>query len=97
MWNIRISKRLQLLFLILGNHKIDLNIFLIIPYWEPIGIPRTFRIKPRSGGSDRLDIPLDHGLLVVMGGDMQSNYKHGVPAIKKETGRRINVTLRQFQ
>jgi len=65
--------------------------------WEPIGIPRIFRIKPRSGGSDRIDIPLEDRLLVIMGGEMQDHYKHGVPATKKETGRRINITLRQFQ
>jgi alkylated DNA repair dioxygenase AlkB len=65
--------------------------------WEEIGIPRIFRIKPVNGGRDRLDLPLDNGLLVVMGGQMQEHFKHGVPATTKETGRRINITMRQFR
>jgi alkylated DNA repair dioxygenase AlkB len=65
--------------------------------WEEIGEPRTFRIKPIGGGNDRIDIPLDDGLLMIMGGAMQEHYKHGVPQTKNETGRRINITLRQFR
>jgi alkylated DNA repair dioxygenase AlkB len=65
--------------------------------WEEIGDPRIFRIKPTGGGKDRIDIPLDDGLLVVMGGAMQEHYKHGIPQTKKETGRRININLRQFR
>lgn len=65
--------------------------------WEEIGQPRLFRIKPIKGGRDRIDVPLEHGILVMMCGDMQKHYKHGVPAFKKKTGRRINITMRQFK
>ncbi len=67
-----------------------------LTYHEP-GNDRVFRIKPKSGGSDRIDIPLEDGLLVVMGGDMQNHYKHQVPKTSKKCGRRINITLRQFK
>nr|QBK86557.1 MAG: alkylated DNA repair dioxygenase [Marseillevirus LCMAC102] len=67
-----------------------------LTYHEP-GNDRIFRIKPKSGGRDRIDIPLENGLLVVMGGDMQEHYKHQVPKTSKNCGKRINITLRQFK
>lgn len=71
---------------------------------------RIFRLKPKVPkkgalpeaerkllGKERIDIQLKHGLVVMMGGLCQVQYKHQVPATKKTVGRRINVTMRWFQ
>jgi len=70
---------------------------------------RIFRLKPKVPkkgalpeaerkllGKERIDIELKHGLVVMMGGLCQVQYKHQVPATKKTVGRRINVTMRWF-
>jgi len=61
---------------------------------------RTFRLKPKTGGKDRLDIRLDHGLVLVMGGRCQSTHKHQVPKVNSKPerfGKRINLTFRIFK
>ena len=62
-------------------------------------LPRTFRLKPKTGGKDRLDITLDHGLILVMGGLCQVTHKHQVPKVNRKPerfGKRINLTFRVF-
>ena len=68
---------------------------------------RTFRIKPKKKTNDQkintdsLDIRLDHGLVLVMGGRCQREYTHQVvkisSKIQEETGDRINITFRCFK
>ena len=71
---------------------------------------RIFRLKPKVPkkgalpeadrkllGKERIDVQLQHGLVVMMGGLCQVQYKHQVPATKSRVGRRINVTMRCFQ
>ena len=70
---------------------------------------RIFRIKPKLPqkgslptelrkklGRQRTDIQLKHGLVVMMGGQCQRDFKHQVPPTKKKVGRRINITIRCF-
>jgi len=62
--------------------------------------PRTFRLKPKTGGKDRLDLTLSDRLVVVMGGTCQRTHKHQVPKIlgkPQEYARRINITTRVFK
>lgn len=70
---------------------------------------RIFRLKPKvpkKGAlpeaerelldKERIDIELRHGLVIIMGGLCQVQYKHQVPATEESVGRRINLTMRCF-
>ena len=48
----------------------------------------------RSGEKFRL--PLEHGSLLIMSGDTQQYWQHGIAKTKKEIGARINLTFRQI-
>ena len=76
-------------------------------YSFTFGQERTFRIDAKkkylkkTGGTqpkERLDLSLKNNSLVIMGGEMQTYYKHSVPkrAISTCPERRINITLRLF-
>lgn len=60
---------------------------------------RIFRLKPKSGGKDRLDIWMTDGMVLVMGGQCQKTHKHQVPKTKNPSGQspRINITFRCFR
>ena len=74
-----------------------------------IGESRLFRIKSREKSKEaskeaskettkeRLDILLNSGDLLIMGGTTQKTHKHELPKSKKNVGRRINYTLRCFE
>lgn len=57
-----------------------------------LGHPRTFRLRPRGGGSS-LRWDLGHGDLVVMGGSCQRTWQHAVPKVA-DAGPRICVMFR---
>lgn len=64
------------------------------------GATRRFLIKPIKGGR-RLDLELEDGDLLIMGGTMQQTHKHEIPVRRKtkdkyEPGRRISWTFRNF-
>ena len=59
-----------------------------------LGAPRTFRLRPRHGGAG-LDFHLGWGDLLVMGGTMQSTWRHGVPKTSRTIGPRISVQFRE--
>ena len=70
-----------------------------------IGVKRRFKMNPKRRRKDRRQrrhegrvILLHHGSLMVMGGDMQHTWRHGVPKMKpqEESGPRINITFRQL-
>lgn len=82
----------------------------ISPHWDKnikegteiysfsFGQRRRFIITSRDKQNKfKLEIPLKNNTCVIMGGDMQKFYKHGVPKQKAATGCRINVTLRIFK
>ncbi len=58
-----------------------------------LGAERWFDVVPKCGGKkDR--IRMKHGSMIVMGGEMQQYYKHGVPQEVAVTKPRINLTFR---
>lgn len=58
------------------------------------GSNRYFDFKEKGGQSTRLRMELTSGSLLIMTGDTQQNYLHGVPVQKKIHQPRINLTLR---
>jgi len=74
-----------------------------------LGVTRRFVVAPKQRKSDRRrrrrrtplgqqTILLHHGSLMVMGGDMQHYWRHGVPKMtqKEQSGPRINITFRKL-
>lgn len=59
-----------------------------------LGAERRFKIKHKT---DNISVEqrLAHGSLIVMGGEMQTHYKHSIPVEKKITTPRINITFRK--
>lgn len=60
------------------------------------GETRNFKIK-NIKNDKVIDYELKDGMLLIMGGDMQKEFKHSVPKSKKKMGRRLNLTFRSFQ
>ena len=58
-----------------------------------LGATRTFRVRPRRGGTS-VGQPLGHGALVLMWGASQRDYKHAVPGTSRPVGERLNLSLR---
>ena len=71
-------------------------------YSLSFGGKRLFRIQEKSNLKPtpetiiKKDILMDDGMLIVMGGKMQQEYKHSVPKLKKHQQPRINLTFRIF-
>lgn len=60
-----------------------------------LGETRLFKVRHKTRKDiPRLDLPLTHGSLLLMGETMQDHYEHHVPKTGKETGPRINLTFR---
>jgi alkylated DNA repair dioxygenase AlkB len=63
-----------------------------------LGATRRFLLRPkvRAAGqrSCRIGLQLEHGSLLLMGGDCQQRYQHALPRTRRETGLRINLTYR---
>jgi alkylated DNA repair dioxygenase AlkB len=57
-----------------------------------LGHPRTFRLKPASGGAS-LALTLGRGDLLVMGGTCQRTWKHAVPKVAC-AGARVSLGFR---
>jgi len=60
------------------------------------GATRDFIIRRIDDHSKKLSIPLAHGSVLVMKGDMQRYWEHSVPKRKKVSKARINVTFRKI-
>lgn len=60
------------------------------------GSPRFFDFHERgkSNGGHKVRLTLEPGSILLMSGDTQKNYKHGVPIQKKIKDARINLTFR---
>lgn len=65
-----------------------------------LGATRTFRIRPINDKTF-IDYHLSSGDMVIMGGQMQKEFKHEIVKISgekgKKIGKRINITFRQFK
>jgi alkylated DNA repair dioxygenase AlkB len=60
-----------------------------------LGATRAFDLRPKADRKKIVSIDLDHGDLLVMRGDTQSNWEHRVAKDPRIAGERINLTFRQ--
>lgn len=60
-----------------------------------LGAERLFRIRHRRTART-LDVPLRDGDLLLMGGDLQSHWRHSIPKTARPCGERINLTFRRI-
>lgn len=58
------------------------------------GETRDFQIKNNQDHSLKVTIPLEHGTLLIMGGEMQHFWQHAVPKRAKVKKSRFNLTFR---
>ena len=74
----------------LGRHPVVASLSL--------GATRRLVLKPKKHASGvGLDLPLEHGALLVMRGTSQDFYRHGIPKLASAVGPRINLTFRRVQ
>lgn len=57
------------------------------------GAERVFQLRHMQT-QERIDIPLKHGSLLIMLGELQHFWQHQIPKTKKPVGERINLTFR---
>lgn len=63
-----------------------------------LGERRAFVLKPRRDRSLKpVRVPLTSGSLLVMRGDTQRNWKHGIEKQRQPCGPRVNLTFRQIR
>lgn len=62
-----------------------------------LGCERVFDMRRKDGKGPTVHIPLTHGSLLVMAGDTQRNWKHGIAKTRSQAGERINLTFRLTQ
>ena len=60
------------------------------------GEERVFKLRHRKDKGLRLDVPLPHGSLLVMGGAMQHYWQHSLSKSAKDLKPRINLTFRRI-
>lgn len=73
---------------------------------EPIacfsfGATRKFHLRPKDGmvarkGAQKVDLMVEDGSLLIMGGECQRTHTHSIPVSKKVKDSRISITLRKF-
>ncbi|MDR6843199.1 alpha-ketoglutarate-dependent dioxygenase AlkB family protein [Pseudoxanthomonas sacheonensis] len=61
-----------------------------------LGATRRFVLRHRQQLSQKFELSLTHGSLLVMRGDTQANYRHGLPRTARPVGERINLTFRMI-
>ncbi|HEY0334258.1 MAG TPA: alpha-ketoglutarate-dependent dioxygenase AlkB [Stenotrophomonas sp.] len=61
-----------------------------------LGAPRRFLFRRRDDPAFKRELMLGHGDLLVMAGDTQRLYHHGLPRTARPVGERINLTFRQI-
>ena len=59
-----------------------------------LGETRDFILRRDDDPSAKITIPLEHGSLLIMHGEMQHFWQHSVPKRKRIKGSRINLTFR---
>ncbi|WP_320203482.1 alpha-ketoglutarate-dependent dioxygenase AlkB family protein [Agrobacterium rosae] len=59
-----------------------------------LGAERRFDLRRRDDHSKTVRLVLEHGSLLVMSGETQRNWQHGVARTKQVTRERINLTFR---
>lgn len=61
-----------------------------------LGATRKFQLRRKDDKTEKIELALTHGSLLVMAGETQACWQHQVPKTKKEIGERINLTFRQI-
>ncbi|HYG05944.1 MAG TPA: alpha-ketoglutarate-dependent dioxygenase AlkB [Stenotrophomonas sp.] len=61
-----------------------------------LGAPRRFVFRHRQDKALKRELLLGHGDLLLMAGDTQRLYHHGLPRTAKPVGERINLTFRRI-
>ncbi len=61
-----------------------------------LGAVRRFQLRHRRDASDRLDLDLPDGSLLIMRGTLQQHYRHAVPKTRAIVEARINLTFRRI-
>ncbi|TNJ43541.1 alpha-ketoglutarate-dependent dioxygenase AlkB [Tamlana fucoidanivorans] len=59
-----------------------------------LGTARVFQLKHKKNNLLKSKIVLEHGSLLLMQGETQSNWLHQIPKTRKIIGKRINLTFR---
>ncbi len=62
-----------------------------------VGEERTFTFKPKAEHLESVSVPLPSGSLLLMKGDTQRNWKHGIGKSSRPMGPRVNLTFRQIR
>lgn len=62
-----------------------------------VGVPRKFVMKPKRKKNYKKQVSLAHGSLLVMGGNMQHTWYHGVPRQLTVDAERVNITFRHVK
>ncbi|MGB5419597.1 alpha-ketoglutarate-dependent dioxygenase AlkB family protein [Algibacter sp.] len=70
----------------LGNNPIIASV--------SFGAERVFHLRHKTDKSLKTKLSLQHGSLLMMQGETQSNWLHQIPKTKKLIGNRINLTFR---
>ncbi len=58
------------------------------------GEARDFQLRRNSDHREKITIPLNHGSVLVMAGELQRHWQHAVPKRSGVTGSRFNLTFR---
>jgi alkylated DNA repair dioxygenase AlkB len=59
-----------------------------------LGAPRRFLLRRRDDHAKKAEVLLDHGDLLVMGGQTQRLYQHSLPKSARPLAERLNLTFR---
>ena len=59
------------------------------------GQSRTFRIRSKQDKKIVADIPTGSNMMMIMAGDFQKEFTHGIPVEKKKNGVRVSFTFRK--
>lgn len=73
----------------LGNNPVIASVSL--------GETRTFHFKHRTLKNEKHKLPLKHGSLLLMKGEMQHYWLHQISKTKHDIGQRINLTFRTIK
>jgi len=60
------------------------------------GLTRDFKVRKIDNHKLNFTIPLEHGSVLIMRGEMQHYWQHCVPKRKKNNGSRFNLTFRRI-
>lgn len=61
-----------------------------------LGAERRFDFRHRRERNRKISVVLEHGSLLVMGGETQRHWHHALPKTKRVTEARINLTFRRM-